>query len=100
MTGGLVPVVFLRENRTLAQQMATTVRHNRARGQHGILRMGEIVRAMLDELPADSVRRALGMDKEELERLADTTPSPEKAGLDSFGKAWVPAFGKEADEDE
>ena len=32
----------------------------------------------------------LGMEAEELERLADMRGSPEKAGKDSYGRGWVP----------
>src|SRR5689334_9004886 len=36
MTGGLVPVVRLPDDTPLEQQMAATIRHNRARGAHAV----------------------------------------------------------------
>jgi hypothetical protein len=67
------------------------VRHNRARGKHGILRMSEIVRAIADAgIEKDEIQRRLGMDSEELDRLSDMRGSPDMKSKDSFGKGWVP----------
>jgi hypothetical protein len=88
--GGLIPVVFL-EPRDLAAQMASTVRHNRARGQHGVLKMSTIVRDMMAAgMSMEQVCTELGMEDEEAERLSDMRSSPESAGKDSFGRGWVP----------
>lgn len=90
LTGGLCPVVYLAEI-SLEDQMLATVRHNRARGQHGVIRMGEIVRALIGSgMSEEMVGSLLQMDDEEVERLADITPSPQQAGKDHFGKGWVP----------
>lgn len=90
LTGGLCPVVYL-EGITVEQQMLATVRHNRARGQHGVIRMGEIVRALMSSgMNEAMVGSLLQMEDEEVERLADITPSPQHAGKDHFGKGWVP----------
>lgn len=90
LTGGLVPVVYL-EGDDLGDQMISTVRHNRARGQHGILKMGSIVRALkargLDE---EAISKRLGMEREEVDRLSDTRGSPQAGGRESFGRGWVP----------
>lgn len=91
VSGGKVPVVRVADKKTLADRMISTVRHNRARGQHGILRMGDIVRALRDEgLTSEEIERRLGMESEERERLAELRGSPELAGKDSFGRGWVP----------
>ncbi|MBI1824821.1 MAG: ParB N-terminal domain-containing protein [Planctomycetes bacterium] len=93
ITSGLCPVVYLDEI-SLEEQMLATIRHNRARGQHGVLRMGEIVRALIDSgMDAAMVGSLLQMEDEEVERLADLTPSPQHAGKDHFGKGWVPTRG-------
>ncbi len=90
LTGGLCPVVYLNAI-TIEEQMIATIRHNRARGQHGILKMGEIVRELLDSgMDRSMVESLLQMEDEEVERLADLTPSPQHAGQDHFGKGWVP----------
>lgn len=69
MTGGLVPVVVIEADPL--HRMASTVRHNRARGTHAVLRMAEIVRSMRDA----------GM------------PVRGTAGVSGFGRAWVPDRG-------
>jgi len=86
VSGGLVPVVFTRSTDAAAQMMST-VRHNRARGQHGILAMGEIVRTIRAEGVSDEeICRRLGMEIEELDRLGETRSMAERHGQDSFGK--------------
>jgi ParB-like chromosome segregation protein Spo0J len=93
LTGGFCPVVYL-NGISLEEQMLATIRHNRARGQHGVLRMGEIVRALIDSgMDSAMVGSLLQMEDEEVERLADLTPSPQHAGKDHFGKGWVPTRG-------
>lgn len=90
ISGGLVPVVML-PNKSEAEQMMATIRHNRARGKHGILRMADIVRAIASSgLDEADVQRRLGMDREEFQRLTDLRGSPESKSKDSFGKGWVP----------
>lgn len=91
MTGGMVPVVRLRNGKSKSDQMIATVRFNRARGQHGILKMSNIVRTLQDSgLSQPEIEARLGMEDEEVLRLGDVRPSPEHAGKDSFGKGWVP----------
>ena len=71
--------------------MIATVRFNRARGQHGILKMSAIVRDLQGSgLSQEEIEKRLGMEDEEVSRLTDARPSPEHAGKDFFGKGWVP----------
>ena len=49
LTNGLVPVVRLRPALEMADQMASTIRHNRARGQHGVIPMADIVTSLKDD---------------------------------------------------
>lgn len=90
LTEGLVPVVVLAE-KSIEQRMSATVRHNRARGTHALLKMSDIVVAMLDEGKSNQeIMEHLGMDEEEVLRLANrngVTVSVE--GLD-FGASWIP----------
>ena len=92
LTDGMVPVVVIEADPM--HRMMSTIRHNRARGQHAVLRMAEIVRAMIDAglQPADVCRR-LGMEDEELERLLDRSGMTVRgsAGARSFGRAWEPS---------
>ena len=90
LTGGLCPIVYL-DGVTMEEQMLATIRHNRARGQHGVLKMGEIVRSLMDSgMDQTMIGSLLQMEDEEVERLADLTPSPQHAGKDHFGKGWIP----------
>ncbi len=91
MTDGLVPVVTV--DADPMHRMMSTIRHNRARGTHAVLRMAEIVRTMRDTgLAAEEICQRLGMEDEELERLLDRAGMPERgtAGVGSFGRAWRP----------
>lgn len=87
---GKVPVVYIECTDPVAQMMAT-VRHNRARGKHGVLKMGEIVRsAQRAGVSESSICKGMGMELEEVERLADMRGSPKAAGKESFGMGWAP----------
>lgn len=90
VSNGLVPIVVSKPLDEATRVMAT-VRHNRARGSHGIVAMGKIVRGLIDEgLSEKEICQRLGMEAEEVERLADFRPSTERVGQESFGKGWVP----------
>lgn len=91
MTGGLVPVVTV--DADPVHRMMSTIRHNRARGTHAVLRMAEIVRGMTEAgLAPGEICRRLGMEDEELERLLDRSGMTVRgaAGVNGFGRAWVP----------
>jgi ParB-like chromosome segregation protein Spo0J len=93
LTDGKVPVVWL--DKPKSAQMLATIRHNRARGNHGVLAMAKIVRELIDAhglTEAELVTR-LGMEEEEVERLYDRAPSPEKVARtkETFSAGWVPA---------
>lgn len=91
MTDGKVPIVRLR-HRNREEQMASTVRHNRARGTHLVLRMADIVKQLIDEqqLPIKRVQVIMGMDREEVERLYDRGDMVKRAAADDFNQGWVP----------
>lgn len=91
LTGGMVPVVVV--NADPMHRMMSTVRHNRARGTHAVLRMAEIVRGMVEAgLRAEEICERLGMEAEELERLLDRSGMTVRgsAGASGFGLAWQP----------
>ena len=92
LTGGLVPVVRLRPALDMADQMASTIRHNRARGQHGVVPMADIVTSLKDDhgLSDDQVKEKLGMETEEVERLYDTSGMTVRGSEEEFNKGWVP----------
>jgi hypothetical protein len=68
-----------------------TIRHNRARGEHYVMSMADIVTELIDELniePAELIKR-LGMEKEEVSRLLDRGQMIKRAGNDDYKPAWV-----------
>lgn len=92
LTGGFVPVVVL-EPKDASHQKMSTIRHNRARGRHGVLQMGSIVQSMLDEgLSIPEVCKRLSMEREEVIRLTSTQGVMAHPDLDKpYNKAWEPA---------
>lgn len=73
LNGGLLPCVVLK-NKDMNDRMASTIRHNRARGKHSVDGMGNIVVEMLNTGAKDEdVCNAIGLEAEELLRLKHTT---------------------------
>jgi len=91
-TGGLVPIVRLRGDR--AHLMMATIRHNRARGEHGVKAMSAIVRELLvSGMSDEDVSFLLQMEPEEVDRLADAAGLPRRVVKDAgeaFANGWVP----------
>jgi ParB-like chromosome segregation protein Spo0J len=71
-TGGLLPIVVIEKG--INDRMASTVRHNRARGKHSISGMANMVFEMLEKGWDDErVCSELGMSADELVRLKHVT---------------------------
>ncbi|MCD7710831.1 MAG: ParB/RepB/Spo0J family partition protein [Porphyromonadaceae bacterium] len=69
---GLLPVVVIEKD--LSNRMASTIRHNRARGTHNVELMSEIVSELTQAGMSDRwIERNIGMDKDELLRLKQIT---------------------------
>lgn len=91
LTAGCIPIVRL--NGTRREQMLATIRHNRARGQHSIAPMAAIVRELRDDgMTEEEIWDELRMEDEEVERLYDLAPLPERASREreGFNKGWKP----------
>ena len=89
MTGGLVPTVQVALDPTHRQM--STIRHNRARGTHGVLPMAEIIRQMItDGVSEKELMKRLGMDREEIARLNNRAGMPQQIKADGFNQAWIP----------
>jgi len=87
--GGMVPVVVVKADPV--HRKMSTIRHNRARGTHGVIPMAKIIRGMIAEgVDPKEIERRLQMEDEEVARLVDRAGSPERVGK-GFGKAWVPS---------
>ena len=91
LTDGLVPVVYLHEADAAHLRMST-IRHNRARGEHIVVKMADIVAELLEDngLTDEEIQRRLGMEREEVLRLADRGDMTRRGSRDRFGQALVP----------
>jgi ParB-like chromosome segregation protein Spo0J len=72
---GYLPVVQIRGERgDRPDRMASTIRHNRARGKHQVIKMSEIVLELKRRNWSDAkVAKELGMDPDEVLRLTQIT---------------------------
>ena len=86
--GGLLPVVVI--EKSINDRMASTVRHNRARGKHSVSGMANMVFQMLDNGWADAdICNELGMSAEELLRLKHITGFSKLFADEEYRRAWV-----------
>lgn len=80
----------------LDQRMASTIRHNRARGNHNVDLMSNIIKELHELGRSDAwISKHLGMDKDEILRLKQITGLAALFKDVNFGKAWVPAEEEE-----
>lgn len=87
--GGVLPVSVI--DKTLEHRMASTIRHNRARGAHNVELMSNIVKELHELGRSDAwISRHLGMDKDEILRLKQITGLAALFKDVKFGAAWVP----------
>lgn len=87
---GLLPVSVIRK--PIDQRMASTIRHNRARGSHDVDLMSNIVRELHELGRSDAwISRHLGMDQDEILRLKQITGLAALFRDIKFGQAWRPA---------
>jgi ParB-like chromosome segregation protein Spo0J len=97
-------VVQIRGERTdIGDRMASTIRHNRARGKHQVELMSEIVIDLKRRNWSDKkIGRELGMDPDEVLRLAQITGLAEAFREEQFTEAWEAVINVEdgADADE
>jgi len=94
LTGGQVPTVQVRLDPV--HRMMSTIRHNRARGTHAVLKMAGIVRSIADDgVPQRQIQKRLGMESEEVVRLVNRAgmPTQVRKVAPGLNKAWVPGKG-------
>lgn len=71
-------------------RIASTIRHNRARGKHRIDAMSEIVVELKRRnWSNERVGKELGMDPDEVLRLCQMTGLSELFSDDDFSRSWV-----------
>lgn len=88
---GRLPVTQVNQARTdLADRMASTIRHNRARGTHSIELMQHIVAELVEVGMSDRwIMQHIGMDVDELLRLKQLTGLMALFKDAEFSRAWV-----------
>lgn len=85
--GGMLPIVVI--DKPISNRMASTIRHNRARGSHSIELMSNIVAELVDAGMSDAwILKNIGMDADELLRLKQITGLSSLFKDEEFSKSW------------
>lgn len=97
---GHLPVVQIRAAQTdRPDRIASTIRHNRARGKHQVLAMSDIVLELKRRNWSDNkIAKELGMDADEVLRLAQITGLAEAFKDREFSQAWEAIIGDEIED--
>lgn len=84
---GMLPVSVI--DKPIGERMASTIRHNRARGSHDLDLMSNIVRELVDMGKSNRwIMKHLGMDADEVIRLKQITGLAALFKDNDFGKSW------------
>jgi ParB-like chromosome segregation protein Spo0J len=96
---GYLPVVTINESQTdKGDRIASTIRHNRARGKHKVDSMSEIVVELKKRNWSDEkIGRELGMDPDEVLRLCQISGLSEMFTDREFSEAWEAVDGNVID---
>lgn len=86
---GYLPIVQIRTDSDRGDRMASTIRHNRARGKHSVVKMTDIVLELKRRNWSDSkIGKQLGMDPDEVLRLSQIGGLADSFADRSFSEAW------------
>lgn len=87
---GYLPLVQIQEdNQGINDRVASTIRHNRARGKHRVEAMADIVLDLKKRNWSDKkIAKELGMDQDEVLRLSQITGLMEAFADTEFSEAW------------
>ena len=85
-----LPIVIVNQDRTdRSDRIASTIRHNRARGKHEIAAMSDIVIELKRRNWSDvKIGRELGMEPDEVLRLSQISGLAEMFADKEFSEAW------------
>lgn len=91
---GYLPVVTINSDRTdKGDRIASTIRHNRARGKHKVEAMSDIVIELKRRnWSNEKIGKNLGMDPDEVLRLCQITGMAELFKDSDFSKSWDIGF--------
>jgi len=97
---GYLPVVTIRESQKgQNDRVASTIRHNRARGKHKVESMSDIVVDLKRRNWSDEkISKELGMDRDEVLRLTQISGLTEMFQDKDFSMAWEPELEQYEDE--
>lgn len=91
---GMLPVSVI--DKDLSDRMASTIRHNRARGSHSIDLMSTIVSELVEMGKGDAwICKHIGMSKDELLRMKQITGLSSLFANKSFSESWEAEFDDE-----
>lgn len=87
---GYLPTVVINNDRAdVSDRMASTIRHNRARGKHNVDSMSDIVVELKKRNRSDEwIAKHLGMDPDEVLRLCQISGLVEMFSNTEFSKSW------------
>lgn len=86
---GMLPVSVI--DKPIEYRMASTIRHNRARGSHNVDLMSNIIKELHEIGRSDAwISKHLGMDRDEILRLKQITGLTALFKDVRFGQAWKP----------
>ena len=92
--GGMLPVSVI--DKPIDQRMASTIRHNRARGSHDVELMSNIIKELHELGRSDAwISKHLGMDRDEILRLKQIAGLAALFKDVKFGQAWKPVEEEE-----
>jgi ParB-like chromosome segregation protein Spo0J len=84
---GMLPVVVI--DKDISDRMASTIRHNRARGSHNIELMSSIVAELVEMGKGDAwICKHIGMSKDELLRMKQITGLADLFKNKDFSESW------------
>lgn len=84
---GMMPVSVI--DKPISERMASTIRHNRARGSHDVDLMSNIIAELHTLGKSDAwISKHLGMDLDEIIRLKQVTGLADLFKTNEFGRSW------------
>lgn len=96
---GYLPIVQIRDDqKNKSDRMASTIRHNRARGKHKVESMSDIVIELSNRNWSDEkIAKNLGMDTDEVLRLKQISGLSDLFSDEDFSEAWDVEFEEDSD---
>lgn len=87
---GYLPITLINKTRSEKEdRIASTIRHNRARGKHTVLGMSDIILELKNKnWTNERIAKQLGMDQDEILRLCQITGLTKLFSDQDFSKSW------------